>query len=373
MSTKITFYPVDNGDCNLIEIENGPKIMWDCKFRASAEDDTQESKFDVIADLLNNKLTNKVKGLPFLDAFILSHADKDHCQGFDEKFYLGDPDKISEDDKNSKKILIGELWYSPRVLTEHNDELSEPAKAFKNEALRRLKLYRINKTAANKDGNRIRIIGWTDDADLEGLDDRIATPGSEINEVNGKIYSNFRMFIHAPFKEDIKYADRNETSVVMQIRIDCGLKKDVGKILLGGDAEWRVWEEIVSKSENKNLKWDVFEAPHHCSWSFFSDDREKGDVNQASMDLLNKKENNAMIVSSSKYISHMDSNPPCKKAKNRYVEVVEEENFFCTGGNKQGDTPKPVVFELKENGFNIESEKKESASSQKQVQPHIYG
>ena len=42
MKTTVTFYPVDNGDCNLIEVENGPKILWDCKFRKTAESEENE-------------------------------------------------------------------------------------------------------------------------------------------------------------------------------------------------------------------------------------------------------------------------------------------------------------------------------------------
>lgn len=372
--TTLTFYPVDNGDCNLLEISDGPKMMWDCRFRETAEEDNQESQYDVIADLLDNKLKKKKKGLPFLDAFVLTHADKDHCHGFDKKFYLGDPDMVSDDDKNYKKILIGELWYSPRVLTEHKDELSEPAKAFKKEAERRLNLYKKDRQAADKDGNRIRIIGWVNDEKLIGMEERIVAPGNEINEVNGQTYDSFQIFIHAPFREDIKGEDRNETSIVMQIRIDCGDKKDAGKVILGGDAEWRVWEKIVEESDDKNMVWGVFEAPHHCSWSYFSDDREEGKPNQASLDFLDKRESSGMIVSSSKYISHKDSNPPCVKAKNRYVEIVGEGNFFCTGGNKKDDKPAPVVFELESNGFHykelVEEPKRTMVS---QIQPHVYG
>lgn len=373
--TTLTFYPVDNGDCNLLEIANGPKMMWDCRFRTTAENE-DESLYDVISDILENKLTAKKKGLPFLDAFVLTHADEDHCLGFDKKFYMGDPDKISEDDKSEQKILIGELWYSPRVLVEHKDELSDPAKAFKKEAERRLNLYKKDRFAANKEGNRIRIIGWAKEDKLEGLEERIIVPGNELSNVNGMPYSNFRMFIHAPFKDDIKGEDRNETSIVMQIRIDCDDKKDAGKVVLGGDAEWSVWERIVINSNEDTLKWGIFEAPHHCSWSFFSDNREEGEPNQTSLDFLNKKENSAKIVASSKYISHMDSNPPCKKAKNRYVEIVGEGSFFCTGGNKKGDTPAPVVFELEKNGFHyIDSSQNGSENNCGPVgnQPHVYG
>lgn len=370
--TTITFYPVGCGDCILLELENGPKMMWDCNFRKDAEDENEEDVYDVLNDLLSCKLTTKKEGLPFLDAFIHTHADEDHCRSFADKFYLGDPTEVSEGDKKANKILIGELWYSPRVIIE--DEMCEDAKAFKKEAERRMELYKKNPAEADKDGNRIRIIGWVKEDKLEGLEKRIVVPREEIHNVNGRSYNFFRMFVHAPFKDVIENAKRNETSIVLQIRIDCEDKKDAGKIILAGDCEWPIWEKIVEKSSADKLSWSIFEAPHHCSWSFFGPDREKGDVNDASDAFLDNKEAGAVIVASSKYITRYDSTPPCEKAKNRYVEKVGESNFFCTGGDKKGDKPAPVVFELQKNGFHrpkkvMDNCLKESASKQ----PHVYG
>lgn len=211
--------------------------------------------------------------------------------------------------------------------------------------------FDLHPTEADKNGNRIRIVGWADLDDLDGLEDRVIVPGNLINEVNGKQYDDFRIFIHSPFKDAIDGTDRNETSIVMQIRFDWNEKKDAAKLILGGDAEWRTWENIVSISDDSTLEWDLFEAPHHCSWTFFADDRENDEPNKASLDFLAKGRKNAIVVSSSKYISHIDSNPPCKKAKNRYLKVIEEKNFYCTGGNKQDDAPTPISFEVTKSGF----------------------
>lgn len=377
--TTITFYPVENGDCNLLEIKNGPTMMFDCKFIAEAEDE-DSTEFNVIDDLLSNKLTKKCKGLPSLDAFVLSHADQDHCLGFEDKFYLGDPEEVSDKDKEAKKILIKELWYSPRVITEHNDEKCDDAIAFSKEAKRRMKLFKEGSSEARENGNRIRIIGWTDDNSLRGLpDDIITVPGNEINKVNGKSYNNFRMFIHAPFKDDIENADRNETSIVMQIRIDTDKIMDAGKLVLGGDAEWHVWKNIMDKTkDDSKLEWGLFEAPHHCSYTFFNDNRDQ-EPQQTSLDFLDKRQNNAFMVSSSKVILKNSDNPPCQKAKNRYTERVGEDNFFCTSGNDKESDNEPVVFELDDDGFrhveNDINDASESSSSRSQSssRPHIYG
>ena len=64
MNTKITFYPVGNGDCDILEFANGTKMMIDCNFRSASEDEDND-QYDVISDLLDNKLIAKKHGLPF--------------------------------------------------------------------------------------------------------------------------------------------------------------------------------------------------------------------------------------------------------------------------------------------------------------------
>lgn len=377
MNTKITFYPVKNGDANLIEFSDGGNMLIDCKFRSEAENDSDE--FNVIDDLLTNKLKNKHKGLPYLDAFVLTHPDQDHCLGFAKKFFLEkNPEKTepTQEEKDSKLILIGELWYSPRVFTEHEADLSEDAKAFKEEVDRRMKLWKDNDSSKNKPGNRIRIIGYSDIDDLDGIpDDRITAAGEEVEEMNGKKRSAYRFFIHSPFKDAIEGDSRNETSIVMQIRIDAGNKTDAGKIFFGGDAEWRVWKKIMEvTSENKYLEWNILEAPHHCSYTFFADSRDD-DPESSSLEFLDKRVGNVYVVSSSKTIKKNSDNPPCQKAKNRYIEKLDddEDYFKCT---EENDKQKPVVFIVKNDGVVLdegETKEKESKSSSIGKREHLYG
>ncbi len=376
MKHSIKFYPVGNGDCSLITIGGvNMKMMFDCNFRQQAEDDDEEM-FDVFDDLINNELKKKF-GLPFLDAFLLTHPDQDHCRNFADKFYLGDPDHIEQSDKEAKKMLIGELWYSPRVFEEHNNELNIDARAFRKEAKRRMELYKADSYKADKDGNRIRIIGWTNNPDLKGLEDRIVTPGNIISVVNGTECRYFEMFIHAPFKNDIDGEDRNMTSIVTQLRFRCEKKEQVARIFLAGDSEWRVWEKIMNETIDKNnLKWDLFEAPHHCSYKFFADTREE-EPHQTSLDFLNSKEGSAIVISSSKVVKKNSDNPPCQKAKNRYVDVVGESNFLCTSGELEKGTAVPLVFEI-ENGElclleDIQQENASRITMVKDTKPHFYG
>lgn len=380
MKHSIKFYPVGNGDCNLITIGGAnKKMMFDCNFRQKAEEENDEM-YDVLDDLLTNELTTKKYGLPLLDAFLLTHPDQDHCRSFADKFYLGDPDAVPLSAKNDKKILIGELWYSPRVFEELSGELNADAKAFKKEAKRRMDLYKSNSNKANKDGNRIRIIGWTDNPDLKGLEERIITPGNIISEINGTSCRYFEMFIHAPFKDDIKGEDRNMTSIASQLRFMSDKNNEnIARVFLGGDTEWRVIQEIMNKTSNNDyLKWDLMEAPHHCSYKFFADERED-DPNQDSLDFLNKSEDGAFVVSSSKIVKKNSDNPPCQKAKNRYTDRVGESNFFCTSGEKDDDTEAPIVFDIEDGEVALhEDDKKEKDSREvavaaKNTKPHFYG
>lgn len=380
MKHSIKFYPVGNGDCDLITIGGAnKKMMFDCNFRQKAEEDNEEM-YDVLDDLLTNELTTKKCGLPLLDAFLLTHPDLDHCRSFMDKFFLGDPDAVPQSAKDDKKILIGELWYSPRVFEELSGELNADAKAFKKEAKRRMDLYKSNSNKADKDGNRIRIIGWTDNPDLKGLEDRIITPGNTISEVNGTSCRHFEMFIHAPFKDDIEGEDRNMTSIASQLRFKSDKNnEDIARVFLGGDTEWRVIQEIMNKTSNDDyLKWDLMEAPHHCSYKFFADDRED-DPNQASLDFLNKREDGAFVVSSSKIVKKNSDNPPCQKAKNRYTDRVGESNFFCTSGDKDDDTEAPIVFDIEDGEVALledeknEKESRAASAPVKDTPPHFYG
>ena len=186
---------------------------------------------------------------------------------------------------------------------------------------------------------------------MNGIPDEcITAAGEEISKLDGKNHTQYRFFIHSPFKKAIEGDSRNETSSVMQIRVDADSSKDAGKLIFGGDAEWRVWKKIQEKtSDKKKLEWNLFEAPHHCSYTFFADDREN-DPEESSLNFLDNRVGNGYIVSSSKTIKKNSDNPPCQKAKNRYIEKLDddEDYFKCTEENNKQE---PVVFEVKKDGI----------------------
>ena len=360
---RIKYYPVDNGDTTLITLSDETKILIDVNITNDSVDEDHEERFDVLNDLLKNEL-KKDNGKPFVDVFILTHPDSDHCGGFEKYFYHGKQEDYRKSDKKDELIIINELWYSPKLFSRHTKDLSEDAIKFKNEAKRRMDLYEEDSDKANKDGNRIRIVGYSDNKDLQGLVDRLVIPGNIINIFNEGEKSDFELFIHAPLKERNEEEDRNDSSIVFQARFDIDKEKNACIAFWGGDAGWKVWEEIFNLSDDEDLNWDLFLAPHHCSWGYFNDNSDEGkkEPKQSSLDILDKRiGKNPKVIVSSKEIKRDDANPPSYKAKNQYVNKVKEKNFLVTATNSDSQPPEPIEFEISGAG---PSENKKSSSNE---------
>ena len=349
---SITYFPVGNGDISLIRLSNGQNILVDCNITNDSKDESDETTYNVHSYL--QSIVKKEKEVPFIDAFILTHPDEDHCRGFGETFYAGDPSEFAEKHKKDGLIRIDELWFSPRIFSPHEKDMCETAKIIRKEAMRRLKLYQGKKSEKNNSGNRLRIIGYTDNPDLKGAEEVITTPGNSINTINGSTLKDFSFFVHAPFKKDIdaKWAERNDTSVVLQARFDIEGEKDAARIFFGGDSGFEIWEDIVKRSKEATLKWDIFMAPHHCSWSFFNTTpyNEDDEPSKSSLELLNKRCSGAIIVASCKPIKNDDDNPPHFAAKQQYVKAVGKDNFIVTGEYPDSKQPQPLIFTMTKKG-----------------------
>lgn len=101
---SIKHYPVDNGDMTLIQVGSkgvGKTILVDMKIRDSNA--KTANQFDVASDIYQH-LPNNLNGAPYVDLFILTHPDDDHCLGFDKYMHSGEPSDWKEPKKlNSKK------------------------------------------------------------------------------------------------------------------------------------------------------------------------------------------------------------------------------------------------------------------------------
>ncbi|MFP4019801.1 MAG: hypothetical protein ACLFUH_11195 [Bacteroidales bacterium] len=350
---RMKYYPVDNGDTSLITLSDETKILIDINITNDSEDEENKDRYDVRRDLLDNELKKDGKK-PYVDIFILSHPDEDHCRNFKSNFFLKVPEKYTKEDEKNELIIINELWYSPKLFErlKKGEDLSSDAEAFKKEANRRMELYKSKPEEANKDGNRVRVIGYSDNPKLNGLEDRIIVPGNTINVFNDEEKDDLTLFIHAPLKDNIKQEERNGSSIVFQARFNVDDQNDACLAFWGGDAGWKIWEQILNKSNDNDLAWDLFLAPHHCSWTFFNDNTDEGKKKpqDSSLQILDKKrEGNPKVISSSKEIKN-DKNPPSVKAKNQYVNKVKDKNFWVTSEHSNTNPPEPIEFEITNQG-----------------------
>jgi hypothetical protein len=361
-NNKIKYYPVNNGDMSLISLKDNSTILIDCKIREGEKDSNDNSIYNVKEDLL--KSIEKKNNNPFLDLFILSHPDEDHCLGFKKNFFKGDPKDYNDANRKNEEIIIDEIWVTSMLFT---TKQSNDANAIRNEVNRR---KRLTGTEKEKSGNRLRLIGYDEDKKFENVTTYV--PGNEINELNNKIYNTFSLFIHAPFKKDLiasrATTDRNSSSIVVQARFkDNGTDTDhVTFALFGGDADHYIWEKIIEISENndnsKYLKWDLFLAPHHCSWTYFNnvsyDIKENQTPKEYSLKLLNDyRETKGKIISSSRKILKEKPNPPHKPAKDEYIKTLEtKEDFFELAILPKESAPEPIEFIITNNGVTKSTE-----------------
>lgn len=344
---SITYFPVGNGDTSLIKLGDGTTMVVDINVCVG------DLKYDVHAHLLR-ECRQDDGGTRHLDAFLLTHPDQDHVRGFDTVFYTGDPSKYSGTDKKQGKIIIDELWFSPRIFCPHEKDLCDLAKVVKEEADRRIELYKTDKQAAAKPGNRIRVIGYTDNPDFVSLKDLFTVPGNSVNLINGSLKQDFSMFIHAPTRKDTdsKWSERNDTSIVFQARFRVGNVDRAALAMFSGDAGCAIWEDIIGKSKAIDLEFDLFLDPHHCSWSFFSEEPSENKAPSATiLDFLKqKKRKDAISISSSKPIKDDGDNPPHYIAAEKYREIFGADHFLCTGEHPSEKQPEPIYFTMTKTG-----------------------
>jgi len=342
----IYFWPVGTGDSTTFVVR-GDEIVFQVDLRHSQKSEDDETDCAPIIDYLVEHLPT-INGHPYLSAFAITHPDKDHIQGFASLL---------------ERVHIGELWFSPRIFREHDDDpgsLKDDAKAFREEAHRRVTAT-IEAQGDPGSGNRVRLIGY--DTLLKEDHYRgfplafFSVPGQVIDSLDGQnLAGEFRAFIHAPFKQDEIVGDRNDTSLALQV-VFCD-DPNVGGVLLFGDHKYPMMRKIfdVSKANGgeQNLKWQVLLAPHHCSKSVMYQD-EEGKL-RLKQDILDDFETyqvgDAYIVASANCIptSNEDGdNPPHAIAKARYQEVAVG-GFVCT--HDDGFHAEPLRFTV--TGTNIE-------------------
>ncbi|TAK47201.1 MAG: metallohydrolase [Xanthobacteraceae bacterium] len=348
---KTTHFQVDNGDMTLIELESGRRILVDIKIRVATADDGDED-IPPVGDQLRERLKRDDKERFYVDAFLLTHPDKDHICGLREHFHLGDPSTWS---KKDDKIIIREMWSSPIVFrrTSKNHKLCDDAVSWCDEARRRVAKFKAE--GAQADGNRILIMGEDVDGKTDDLGAILIKTDEVFSKICGVVDFSFEARLLAPMKADNddeeEVLTKNNSSVVM--RIDLKLWSTTkARYLIGGDAEVAIWEKLWDRHKSRKswLQYDVLIAPHHCSWhslswDSWSDLGEKAKVSPNARSALGQPLLGALIVSSSKPIKDDKDDPPCIRAKREYLDILTEVNgeFRCVC---DGASDEPMEIEI---------------------------
>jgi hypothetical protein len=364
MAAKFTFFQVGNGDMTLVRLADTrvTTILIDTHIRAAADNPDDETPD--VATALRQRLIYDKDDRPFVDAFLLSHPDQDHCGGLRKHFWLAHPDDYPDDhlDRWEKRIIIRELWSSPLIFRRRSKHhtLCEDACAFNKEARRRVSYWRDHGYADS--GNRILIMGEDVNDKTDDLGDILVKSGEKFSRIDGQVslFFSAHLLAPAPHEDDAELEEalsKNESSVIMNMEISPSMfSTKPTRFLVGGDAEVLIWERMWNrfKDDPQALEYDLLLAPHHCSWHTLSYDSwskrgEDAKVCEGARNALGQARSGATIVSSSKKILDDASDPPCIRAKREYDDILDAVDgwFGCTGDLKD----KAVLeFEVASNG-----------------------
>ncbi|MBC8471489.1 MAG: hypothetical protein H8D56_18665 [Planctomycetes bacterium] len=355
----ITFYPLGNADCSLIEFADERLMLID--YFKGKENDDEEDKRVKLPEELSAVLEDK--GRDYFDVLAFTHRDSDHVLGAEEFFWLDHAEEYQGEDR----IKIKEIWVPACYILE--ERLKDSARIIRQEARHRL-----------IEGKGIRVFSqpnalddWLKSKNIKPKERKhlITTAG---NCVPGFTKENDQaeIFIHAPFsfQVDNEEIDQNKASLVFHITFFEG--DTCSRAFFSADTTYDVWEKIVYKTKQKNrierLIWDIFSISHHCSYKALSNEKGK-DKTEPTDDvkyLFEQGQDDCYLISSSKKIPEEDTDlPPHKQAAAYYEDVARDKSgeFLVTMSTPTSDKPKPIVIVVDESGPGFEDDGKGSKLS----------
>lgn len=361
MSTRFSFpdskavvcWPVGTGDSTTLILKPGHLLMQIDLRHLKKADDAVNPEWPIIDYLV--QLLPRENNRPYLAAFVLTHPDRDHVQGFAELL---------------RKVHIGELWHTPRIFRDQADQetLCEDAIAFRKEAHRRRRAI-ANSPDHVESGDRLRVIGHDDilnEDEYQHLPEECKSrPGDLVETVDGvNLVNEFSAFIHAPFKDD-QAKDKNNTSLSLNVVLWEGER--FGQFMFFGDREYPTIKRIYETTETHAdhipyLYWDVMLAAHHCSKAVMywqGDEDEAPSFRQDIMDFFERYARSGYVVASalSEFTDGDGDDPPHGKARKRYEAIVKAGRFLCTHEYPSNEAPVPLVFTIASDGFRFDDER----------------
>ena len=350
MSQRITFYPIGNAETCLLELNDGKKILFDyAHMRSDSADDNRYDVKEALSDIDEFEIV------------MFSHAHDDHVKGASEFFYLNHDKKY----QSENRAKIKELWVSAAFLLDTDLENQSDAKIIRDEARFRLKEGTGIKIFSDPD----TLTPWleTQNIKYEDIEKLIVHAGELITLSN---CDEIQFFVHAPFSGDSdEVQDKNDPSIVLQLRLFND--KHETNILITGDTKYRVLDKIVDISKTNHneeyLKWDVYDIPHHCSYTGLNEKHEKGDriiePTENVKWLLNQAQKNAIMIASCDIITE-ETSPPHIAAKRGYERYTPSDvSFYATMEHTslKNNIPIPIVLNIDKLG--ITNKKEDSQSS----------
>ena len=349
---KMTFFPLGNADCCLIELSCERTILMD--FAATKdESDDYDLRCD-LPELLKDGL--KKTNRDYYDVVAFSHLDKDHFKGASQFFYLEHALKY----QSGERIKINVMWVPAAFITEVGPDDDE-ARILQSEARYRFRQAKGIRVFSRPE----RLEEWCEKYDLK-LDDRlhlITDAGKTAPEFSVQ-KDQIEFFVHSPFairQNDNIVEDRNEDSLVLHATF---VVADVPtKALMLADSTHEVLSQIVDitgrKQNDRYLEWDIVKIPHHCS--YLSIGPEKGTNKTTPVPLVAKLyekrgQRGAIAVSTSKPIpkagsdDDKDPQPPHRQAAQYYEDAINalDGQFVVTMEHPSRNSPKPMVIEIRE-------------------------
>ena len=342
---KLTFYPLGNADCCLVELAAGQRLLIDYANTRCA-DDPSERRADLPARLREDLAAAKRSSY---DVVAFTHLDADHICGASEFFHLSHASKYQGNDR----VKIDVLWVPAAVIIEEGCD--DEARIIQAEARHRL-----------REGSGIRV--FSRPAELEAwlrvqgltVESRrhLMTDAGQIVPGFTKDAHGVEFFVHSPFAsrlEDGTLVDRNTDSLALQatFAVD-GVET---KVILASDLDHEALTEIVRitrfKGREHTLEWDVFKLPHHCSYLSLAPEKgaEKTDPVPAVAWLFEQQgRQSSIVVSTSKPIptDDADPQPPHRQAANYYRNLSVSRNgyFKVTMEHPTSSRPEPLVINI---------------------------
>lgn len=355
----LTFYPLGNADCCLIELATGKKILFD--FGAQCEPDCEDEKrIDLIAAVREAMASARRQRF---EVVAITHLDDDHTCRADEFFELDHAKKY----QGEGRFGIDTLWVPSAVIIESRNELGPGAQALQAEARHRLRqgygVRVFSRPAALNDWLAAHGLS------LEARRGLITDAGELAPELNLSV-DGVEFFVHSPFATRMDAAtvvDRNRDALVMQATfLEAGRSTQV---LLGSDMDYEAISGIVTETRRHRredrLNWDVLKLPHHCSYLTIGPERgaDKTTPARDSKWLFEtQSQPGCIIVSPSRPIPRPrtledDSpQPPHRQAKVYYFEEVvgpKDGEFLVTMEHPNTDSPQPLVIEISPRGAKV--------------------